>query len=133
MIESLDLSIKMSCPLNQITVLGTNMKIYDMSNLTIDTKSYPSWTAEFATFPRARMTWAQVRCEWQSVTRGNEQINLWAVDLQLCSRMMATGLPLINWVPLSRKFAYHQPICACDRITFIKSIREIFDKKNGAS
>ena len=30
-----------------------------------------------------------------------------------------------------QKFTYHQPICAGDKITFIKSIQEIFDKKSG--
>ena len=30
-----------------------------------------------------------------------------------------------------QKFTYHQPICAGDQITFIKSIQEIFDKKSG--
>ena len=30
-----------------------------------------------------------------------------------------------------QKFTYHQPICAGDQITFTKTIREIFDKKNG--
>ena len=30
-----------------------------------------------------------------------------------------------------QKFSYHQPICAGDQITFTKTIREIFDKKNG--
>ena len=30
-----------------------------------------------------------------------------------------------------QKFNYHQPICAVDQITFTKTIREIFDKKNG--
>ena len=30
-----------------------------------------------------------------------------------------------------QKFTYHQPICAGDQITFVKTIREIFDKKNG--
>jgi hypothetical protein len=30
-----------------------------------------------------------------------------------------------------QKFSYHQPICAGDQITFTKTIRNIFDKKNG--
>ena len=30
-----------------------------------------------------------------------------------------------------QKFTYHQPICAGDQITFVKTIREIFEKKNG--
>ena len=30
-----------------------------------------------------------------------------------------------------QKFTYHQPICAGDQIIFTKTIREIFDKKNG--
>ena len=30
-----------------------------------------------------------------------------------------------------QKFTYHQPICAGDQIKFTKTIREIFDKKNG--
>ncbi len=30
-----------------------------------------------------------------------------------------------------QKFTYHQPICAGDQITFVKTIREIFHKKNG--
>ena len=30
-----------------------------------------------------------------------------------------------------QKFNYHQSICAVDQITFTKTIREIFDKKNG--
>ncbi|HCV87381.1 MAG TPA: hypothetical protein DGB85_12480 [Deltaproteobacteria bacterium] len=29
-----------------------------------------------------------------------------------------------------QKFTYHQPICAGNQITFIKSIQEIFDKKS---
>ena len=30
-----------------------------------------------------------------------------------------------------QKFSYHQPICAGDQITFTKTIRKIFDTKNG--
>ncbi|MGA1597473.1 MAG: MaoC family dehydratase N-terminal domain-containing protein [bacterium] len=42
------------------------------------------------------------------------------------------GQDLGRLLHAEQSYTYHQPICAGDRITFVKTIREIFDKKNGA-
>ena len=41
------------------------------------------------------------------------------------------GQNLKHLLHAEQKFTYHQPICAGDQIKFTKTIREIFDKKNG--
>ena len=52
-----------------------------------------------------------------------------ALDLaELCDFF---GQKLKHLLHAEQKFTYLQPICARDQIKFTKTIREIFDKKNG--
>ena len=52
-----------------------------------------------------------------------------ALDLEgLCEFF---GQNVKNLLHAEQKFIYHQPICAGHKITFVKTIREIFEKKNG--
>lgn len=44
----------------------------------------------------------------------------------------ALGQDLKRLLHAEQSYTYHQPICAGDEITFVKTLTEIFDKKNGA-
>ena len=51
--------------------------------------------------------------------------------LDLVDFMALVGQDLKKLLHGEQSFAYHHPICAGDRITIVKTIPDIFDKKNG--
>ena len=51
--------------------------------------------------------------------------------MELAELCVFFGQNLKHLLHAEQKFTYHQPICASDQIKFTKTIREIFDKKNG--
>ena len=51
--------------------------------------------------------------------------------LDLVDFMALVGQDLKKLLHGEQSFAYHHPICAGDRITTVKKITDIFDKKNG--
>ncbi|MDG2198716.1 MAG: MaoC family dehydratase N-terminal domain-containing protein [SAR324 cluster bacterium] len=51
-----------------------------------------------------------------------------ALDLEALCEFF--GQNVKHLLHAEQKFTYHQLICAGDQITFVKTIREIFDKKN---